>query len=42
MTAIRGVVEKIIPDYDYQHANNLQKNTWGWTNTHFAVKMKNE
>jgi len=25
MTAIRGVVEKIIPDYDYLHANKLTK-----------------
>ena len=29
MTAIRGVVEKIIPDYDYQHANKLTKKYLG-------------
>ena len=29
MTSIRGVVEKIIPDYDYQHANKLTKKYLG-------------
>ena len=29
MTAIRGVVEKIIPDYDYLHANKLTKKYLG-------------
>ena len=29
MTAIRGRVEKIIPDYDYQHANKLTKKYLG-------------
>ncbi len=29
MTAIRGIVEKIIPDYDYQHANKLTKKYLG-------------
>ncbi len=29
MTAIRGVVEKIIPDYDYQHANKPTKKYLG-------------
>ena len=29
MTAIRGVVEKIIPDYDYLHANKLTKKYMG-------------
>ncbi len=29
MTAIRGVVQKIIPDYDYLHANKLTKKYLG-------------
>lgn len=29
MTSIKGVVEKIIPDYDYQHANKLTKKYLG-------------
>ena len=29
MTAIKGVVEKIIPDYDYLHANKLTKKYLG-------------
>ena len=29
MTAIKGTVEKILPDYDYQHANQLTKKYLG-------------
>ena len=29
MTAIKGTVEKIIPDYDYSHANRLTKKYMG-------------
>jgi PPOX class probable F420-dependent enzyme len=29
MTAIKGTVEKIIPDYDYHHANQLTKKYLG-------------
>jgi len=40
MTTIRGRVEKIIPDYDYVHADKLTKQYMG--KEHYPFKQQNE
>lgn len=40
MTTIRGRVEKIIPDYDYLHADKLTKQYMG--KEHYPFKQQNE
>lgn len=40
MTAIRGTVEEIIPDYDYTHADKLTQQYLG--QKHYPFKRENE
>lgn len=40
MTTIRGKVEQLIPDYDYQHANKLTKQYMG--REHYPFKRQDE
>lgn len=40
MTTIRGKVEKIIPDYDYTHADKLTQQYMG--KNHYPFKRENE
>ncbi len=40
MTTIQGIVEKIIPDYDYTHADKLTQQYMG--RKHYPFKRENE